>query len=146
MISSSMYNGFVYGLFYDLYVYFSCEFFCKLGEMWIKRIWLICLCFSKSTWHYWSYWYNILRKYFNHSTHLTKHNNTKTSWNLLKLREKTSQKNLVTFTTDQNWMLSEKWNFKGEVSCLPLSWYHYSSLPPLKRHFQKYLLLWYHNK
>ena len=29
---------------------------------------------------------------------------------------------------------------KGEFSYLPLSWYHYSSLPPLKEHFQKYLL------
>ena len=28
-------------------------------------------------------------------------------------------------------------NIRG-ISCLPLSWYHYSSLPPLKGHFKKY--------
>ena len=40
IISTSMCNSFIYGLFYDLYVYyFSCEFFCKLEEMLIKRIW-----------------------------------------------------------------------------------------------------------
>ena len=27
-----------------------------------------------------------------------------------------------------------------EISCLPLSWYHFSSLPPLKNYFQKYLI------
>ena len=40
MISSSMCNIFVYGLFYDLYVYyFSCELFYKLEEMLNKRTW-----------------------------------------------------------------------------------------------------------
>ena len=28
----------------------------------------------------------------------------------------------------------------GEITCLPLSRYHFSFLPPQKRHFQKYLL------
>ena len=28
----------------------------------------------------------------------------------------------------------------GEITCLPLSCYHFSFLPPLRRHFQKYLL------
>ena len=69
-IFSSMCNTFVYGLFYDLYVYyFSCEFICKLEEMLIKRIWYICSCFSQSTWHYWSYWYNIPRNFLKHPTH-----------------------------------------------------------------------------
>ena len=40
MIYSSMCNSFVYCLFYDLCVYyFSCELFCKLEEMLMKRIW-----------------------------------------------------------------------------------------------------------
>ena len=70
MISRSMCNSFIYGLLYDLYVYyFSCELFCKLEKMLIKRIWSICSSFFKSTWHYWSYWYNIPRIFFNHSTH-----------------------------------------------------------------------------
>ena len=70
IISSYMCNSFVYGMFYDLFVYyFSCEFFCKLEEMLIKRIWYIFSCFSQSSWHYWSYWYNIPRYFLNHSTH-----------------------------------------------------------------------------
>ena len=70
IISSFMCNSFVYGLFCDLFVYyFSCEFFCKLEEMLIKRIWYIFSCFSQSSWHYWSYWYNIPRYFLNHSTH-----------------------------------------------------------------------------
>ena len=70
MISSSMYNSFVYSLFYDLYVYyFSCKFICKLEEILIKRIWYIFSCFSQSIWHYWSYWYNIPKVFLNHSTH-----------------------------------------------------------------------------
>ena len=37
-ISSSMCNSFVYGLLYDLYVYyFNCKFFCKLEEMLNKK-------------------------------------------------------------------------------------------------------------
>ena len=48
IISSSMCNSFVYGQFYYLYVYyFSCEFFCKLEDMLIKRIQYIFSCFPK---------------------------------------------------------------------------------------------------
>ena len=64
IISSSMCNYFVYGVFYDLYMYyFSCEFFCKLEEMLIKRIWYIFSCFPKvlDIQH--------TKNFLNHSTH-----------------------------------------------------------------------------
>ena len=42
--------------------------------------------------------------------------NKKKESNLLKLREKTSQENLVKFRKDQNWILGERWNFKYHES------------------------------
>ena len=56
--------------------YFICEFFCKLEDMLIKRIWYICSCVSQSTWHYSSYWYNIPRIFKQFYPLITKHNNT----------------------------------------------------------------------
>ena len=70
-----MCNSFVYGMFYDLYVYyFSCEFFCKLEEMLIKRIGIYIHVFP-----------TLLKLLIPHTTNffksfyplITKHNNTK---------------------------------------------------------------------
>ena len=80
IISSSICNSFVYCLFYDLYVYyFSCEFFCKLEEILIKRIWYIFSCFFPK-------YLTLLKLLIQHTKKsfkpfyplITKHNNTKT--------------------------------------------------------------------